>query len=59
MNVAEAYPARTDTNGRTWYRPVRPAGVDFSQWGWTSQLKYAHPDYYGIPACRRRYLDER
>ncbi|AHY26907.1 hypothetical protein SEA_MUFASA_83 [Mycobacterium phage Mufasa] len=45
MNVAEQYPARTDTNGRTWFRPVRPPGADVSQWGWTSQPEQAHPDY--------------
>ncbi|ASR85383.1 hypothetical protein SEA_CAIN_85 [Mycobacterium phage Cain] len=45
MNVARQYPARTDANGRTWFRPVRTPGMDFSQWGWTSQPCYAHPDY--------------
>lgn len=45
MNVAEEYPARTDSRGVTWYRPIRPAGVDVSQWGWTSQPGLAHPDY--------------
>ncbi|QAY02813.1 hypothetical protein SEA_SHAOBING_82 [Mycobacterium phage Shaobing] len=45
MNVAEQYPAVTDASGRTWYRPVRPAGADFSQWGWTSDPAQAHPDY--------------
>ncbi|ASR85965.1 hypothetical protein SEA_PEANAM_83 [Mycobacterium phage Peanam] len=45
MNVAEQYPAVTDANGRTWYRPVRPAGADFSQWGWTGDADQAHPDY--------------
>ncbi|AEL19722.1 hypothetical protein CL76_gp28 [Mycobacterium phage Larva] len=45
MNVAEQYPARTDDNGVTWFRPVRDAGSDFSQWGWTSQREQAHPDY--------------
>ncbi|ASR85282.1 hypothetical protein I5H06_gp22 [Mycobacterium phage SirPhilip] len=45
MNVAETYPARLQSDGRTWYRPVRPAGADLSQWGWTSQREQAHPDY--------------
>lgn len=45
LSVAEQYPARTDSNGRTWFRPVRPAGCDLSQWGWTSQPGLAHPDY--------------
>ncbi|ASR85584.1 hypothetical protein I5G80_gp060 [Mycobacterium phage Krueger] len=45
MNVARQYPARTDANGRTWFRPVRSPGMDFAQWGWTSQPCYAHPDY--------------
>ncbi|QAU06500.1 hypothetical protein SEA_KISI_82 [Mycobacterium phage KiSi] len=44
-SVAEVFPARTDAQGRTWYRPVRDAGTDLSQWGWTSQRKLAHPDY--------------
>ncbi|AXQ53096.1 hypothetical protein SEA_RANDO14_76 [Mycobacterium phage Rando14] len=45
MNVAEQYPARTDNNGVTWFRPARDPGLDFSQWGWTSQREQAHPDY--------------
>ncbi|UVD40943.1 hypothetical protein [Mycobacterium phage Kashi_VT1] len=45
MSIAAQYPARTDTNGRTWWRPVRPAGTDLSQWGWTSDPAQAHPDY--------------
>ncbi|AON96729.1 hypothetical protein SEA_GENGAR_74 [Mycobacterium phage Gengar] len=45
MNVAEQWPARTDSNGVTWFRPARDAGSDFSQWGWTSQREQAHPDY--------------
>ncbi|QFG11695.1 hypothetical protein SEA_GUANICA15_86 [Mycobacterium phage Guanica15] len=45
MSIAEQYPARTDANGRTWWRPVRPAGTDLSQWGWTSDPAQAHPDY--------------
>lgn len=50
MSVAEQYPARTDTNGTTWYRPVRPKGIDFDQWGWTSDPRQAHPDYEYDPA---------
>lgn len=45
MNVAQLYPAHTDDNGRTWYRPVLDKGVDTSQWGWTSDPAQAHPDY--------------
>ena len=45
MTVAETYPARTDTNGTTWYRPQRREDVSFSQWGWTSDPKQAHEDY--------------
>ncbi|AOT23818.1 hypothetical protein SEA_TBOND007_79 [Mycobacterium phage TBond007] len=45
MSVAELYPARVGADGRAWFRPVRPAGVDLSQWGWTSQPGLAHPDY--------------
>lgn len=45
MNVAELYPAHTDGNGTTWYRPVRDPGLDVSQWGWTSDPLLAHPDY--------------
>lgn len=45
VNVAEQYPARTDSNGTTWFRPARGAGLDFSQWGWTSDPAQAHPDY--------------
>src|SRR5213083_2490521 len=40
MTVAELYPARTDTNGTTWYRSGAGA-----QDGWTAQLKYADPSY--------------
>ena len=45
LNVAQQYPARTDTNGTTWYRPVREKGVGIDQWGWTSDPAQAHPDY--------------
>ncbi|AOQ28932.1 hypothetical protein SEA_THYATIRA_76 [Mycobacterium phage Thyatira] len=45
MSVAEQYPARTDSNGVTWFRPARDTGLDFSQWGWTSDPTQAHPDY--------------
>lgn len=44
-NVAQLYPARTDTNGLTWYRPVRDPGMSTEQWGWTSDPMQAHPDY--------------
>ncbi|WNM69023.1 hypothetical protein SEA_TRIBLETROUBLE_82 [Mycobacterium Phage TribleTrouble] len=45
MSVADQYPARVGTDGRAWFRPVRPAGVDMAQWGWTSQPSLAHADY--------------
>lgn len=32
------YPARTDGNGTTWYRPV-------DGYGWTSDPGQAHPSY--------------
>lgn len=44
-DISHDYPAHTDGNGTTWYRPVRPKGTDLSQWGWTSDPKQAHPDY--------------
>ncbi|EIC63586.1 hypothetical protein [Mycobacteroides abscessus] len=45
VNVAEDYPARTDTNGTTWYRPGFIGKTPPSMWGWTSQPEQAHPDY--------------
>lgn len=45
MNVAEQYPARTDTSGTTWYRPGFTGKTPPSMWGWTSQPEQAHPDY--------------
>ncbi len=45
LTVALQYPARTDTNGITWYRPLRAKGVDFDQWGWTSDPAQADPSY--------------
>lgn len=50
MSVAEQYPARTDTNGNTWYRPLRPKGFDFDQWGWTSDPAQADPSYLAATA---------
>lgn len=43
--VADDYPAVTDSNGVTWYRPVRGPGVDIAAWGWTAQRSQAHPSY--------------
>lgn len=37
-SMAVQYPARTDTNGTTWYRGVTGDG-------WTADLAQAHPDY--------------
>lgn len=51
MSVAEDWPARTDTNGRTWWRPVRDAKMSFDQWGWTSDPAQAHPDYDALNTC--------
>jgi hypothetical protein len=34
------YPARTDGNGTTWYRPA-DGGI-----GWTSDSGQAHPSYF-------------
>lgn len=56
MSVADQYPARTDTLGRTWWRPVRPAGTDLSQWGWTSDPAQAHPDYDALNTCTCYWL---
>jgi hypothetical protein len=36
------YPARTDGNGVTWYRP---ADTD-APWGWTALAEFAHPSYF-------------
>lgn len=44
-DISHDYPAHTDGNGVTWYRPVRQKGQDVSQWGWTNDPKQAHPDY--------------
>ena len=33
------YPARTDANGVTWYRPA-------DNYGWTSLPEFAHPSYF-------------
>lgn len=33
------YPARTDDNGVTWYRPT-------DKYGWTSVREFAHPSYF-------------
>lgn len=43
--VAEQWPARTDSNGTTWYRPAVTAGVSLQTWGWTAQPELAHPSY--------------
>lgn len=43
--VARIYPAHTDSNGNTWYRPVRDEGVGVAQWGWTSNPALADPSY--------------
>ncbi|SKN10603.1 Uncharacterised protein [Mycobacteroides abscessus subsp. massiliense] len=45
MSVAEQYPARTDTNGTTWYRPRFIGKTPPSMWGWTGHPEQAHPDY--------------
>lgn len=44
MSVAQQYPARTDTNGTTWYRPADTA----APWGWTADPEQAHPDYADV-----------
>ena len=43
MKIAEMYPARTDSNGNTWYRPVKDGGA---MWGWTSDPAQADPSYF-------------
>lgn len=44
-SVATQFPARTDSNGNTWYRPVRDKGMAHDQWGWTSNPAMADPSY--------------
>lgn len=51
MSVATDWPARTDSNGRTWWRPVRDPKMSFDQWGWTSDAAQAHPDYDALNTC--------
>ncbi|QFP94866.1 hypothetical protein SEA_MARSHAWN_80 [Mycobacterium phage Marshawn] len=50
--IAARFPAVTDSAGRTWWRPVRDAGTDLSQWGWTSDPLQAHPAYAAPTTCR-------
>ncbi len=57
MNIAELYPPVTDGRGVTWWRPVRDAGADVSQWGWTSDPAQAHPDYDALNTCTCPYVD--
>lgn len=40
MNIAEAFPARRQPDGTTWYRSGSKAND-----GWSSNIEYAHPDY--------------
>lgn len=42
MSIAEMYPARTDSNGQTWYRPTQVPGL---MWGWTMNPAYADASY--------------
>lgn len=44
MTVAQRYPARTDTNGTTWYRPVQRSAGEI--WGWTCEKSQADPSYF-------------
>ena len=41
-SIAERYPARTDDNGNTWYRPTPTPGL---LWGWTSSPEWADVSY--------------
>ena len=45
MNVATQYPAVTDDNGTTWYRPAFEGASPPKMWGWTGLPEHAHPDY--------------
>jgi hypothetical protein len=36
------FPARTDGNGTTWYRPADTA----APWGWTALPEFAHLSYF-------------
>lgn len=50
MNVAQAYPPRTDSNGVTWYKPAVDMVIKGKpKPGWTSNRDYAHPDYQEEP----------
>ena len=44
-SIAQLWPARTDTNGTTWYRPALTKGVSLQTWGWTAQPEQADPSY--------------
>lgn len=52
MTIADTYPAHTDANDITWYRPIFHGKSPPPMWGWTSQPDQAHPDYTlpGAPA---------
>lgn len=43
--IARAYPAVTDSNGTTWYRPSFTGRTPPQMWGWTADPKQAHSDY--------------
>lgn len=48
MDVASRYPAVTDDNGNTWYRPQFVGKSPPTNWGWTSDRDQAHPSYWLI-----------
>lgn len=49
--VAALYPARKDSNGAIWYRPLCDAGVSLDKWGWTADPNQAHPDYHAASSA--------
>ena len=42
MKISEMYPARTDANGLTWYRPTPQSGL---MWGFTADPAQADASY--------------
>jgi hypothetical protein len=45
------FPARTDGNGTTWYRPADTS----APWGWTALAEFAHPSYFNPHALVLRF----
>jgi len=45
LSIAVQYPARTDDNGVTWFRPQYSGKTPPMLWGWTASPNQAHPAY--------------